>query len=138
MLVVLHLDRSTDDVGMDRKLPTASIDQYRERDVRRAAEVRQFIERRTNGAAGVEHIVHYHHALAGYVAGQVCSAEYGPRPDSLEVVAIERDVERTAWHLDVLVLVDQPHDSRGERDTAPLHAHEHKVIRAIRELDDLI
>ncbi len=80
------------DVGLDRELAAAAIDQHAEQDAARAAEVGALVERRAHGAAGVEHVVHDHDGLAVEI-GEAGLAHDGPRSDRLQVVAIERDVQ---------------------------------------------
>ena len=67
-----HLDRFAargrdvlaDEVGADRQLAVAAVDQHRELDRARAAEVHERVERRAHGAAGEEHVVDQHHVPA--------------------------------------------------------------------------
>ena len=46
-------------VGLHRQLATATVDQHRQLHAGRAAVVKEFVEHRTDGAAGVEHIVEH-------------------------------------------------------------------------------
>src|SRR5687767_15749753 len=53
-------DLLPDDVRMDGKLAAATIDEHRQRDPRRPPKIRQLVERRADGAAGIEHVVDDH------------------------------------------------------------------------------
>ena len=84
-----------DDVGLDRQLAAAAVDEHAEQDAARPAEVGALVERGADGAAGVEHVVDDHHGAAVEV-GQPGLAHHRPGADGLEIVAIERDVELAA------------------------------------------
>ena len=69
--------------------------------------------------------------------------QFGPLDDRLlgdqrQVVAVERDVERTDRHRHALVLGDRVGDATGERDTTALDADEGQTGRARLLLDDLV
>ena len=89
-------DREPGDVGGDRQFATAAIDQHREEDPARPAEVGDFVECGAHGAAGKEHVVDDHHGGPLEVGRQPGLAHLRARTDRLEVVAIEGDVERAA------------------------------------------
>ena len=55
-----RLHRLPHHVGVNRQLATATVHEHRERDARGPAEVREFIHRGANRAAGVEHVVDDH------------------------------------------------------------------------------
>ena len=69
--------REPDDVGLDRQLPSAPIDQHREQDPPRPAEVGQLVERGAHGPAGVEHVVHDDDGLALEIVGKTGLADAG-------------------------------------------------------------
>ena len=96
---------------MDRKLAPASIDEHRERDARGPAEVRELVERGAHRATGVQHVVDDHDALAIQIPGQLRRADDRARADGLQVVAIERDVERAARNLDLLAVIEDVGDA---------------------------
>ena len=58
--------------------------------------------------------------------------------DQREVVAVERDVERTDGEANALVLGDGLGEPMGERDAAALDAHEGQAVGAGVLLDDLV
>ncbi len=49
--------RQADDVGLDRQLAAAAVDQHAEQDAARPAEVGELVERGPHGPPGVEHVV---------------------------------------------------------------------------------
>jgi hypothetical protein len=64
-------------------------------------------------------------------------ADDGLRADGLEVVAIQRDVERAARDVDPLLVSDELGDSVGQLDAAALNADEQEIGRTVPELEDL-
>ena len=69
-----------DEVGADRQLAVAAVDQDREPDRLRAAEVVERVQRGADGAAGVEHVVDQHDDLAVDAAGRDLGAAAGRGP----------------------------------------------------------
>ena len=65
-----------------------------ERYRRRPAEVRELVESGAHSAAGVEHVVDDHDVLAVEIPRQIRGTDDRARSDRLQIVAIERDVER--------------------------------------------
>ena len=90
------------------------------------------------GAAGVEHVVDDHDVLAVDVDGNSRLPDDRPRADGLEVVAVERDVERALRHLGFLALGDGRYDLRRELDAAALNADDDEIVGAVVQLDDLV
>ena len=84
-----------DEVGADRQLAVAAVDQDREPDRPRPADVVQRVERGADGAAGEQHVVDQHDDLAVDAAvagsGSGSSVRAGLQP---QVVAVHRHVER--------------------------------------------
>jgi hypothetical protein len=132
------LDAAPDHVGVDRQLAPAAVDEHRERDPRRPAEVRELVEGGAHRAAGVEHVVDDHHARAVDAAGERRAAHDRARADRLEVVAVERDVERAERHLDALGRVHRAGEPLRDLDAAALDPDEHEPVGAGVELDDLV
>ena len=77
-----------DEVGADRQLAVAAVDEHRELHRARPAELEQRVERGAGGAAGEQHVVDEHDDLAGDV-GHLGRAERRDRPQP-DVVAVER------------------------------------------------
>ena len=83
-----------DVVGADRQLAVAAVDEHRQLDGARAADVAQRVERGADRAAGEEHVVDEDHQrvvdAAGGDLGRAPSARGGLQA---QVVAVHRDVE---------------------------------------------
>ena len=88
------------EVGADRQLAVAAVDQHRELDRLRPAELGERVERGADGAAGEEHVVDEHHHPAGDVDRHLGRAERLDLSEA-DVVAVEGDVERADRHVDV-------------------------------------
>jgi hypothetical protein len=121
---------------MNRKLATASIDKYGECDSRGATEVSELVERRSHGSAGVEYVVDDQHTLAVEVPRQLRRSNDRAGPDGLEIVAIERNVERTTGNLHLLAVIENVGEAITELHASPLNPHENQVVGSIEELDD--
>src|SRR6185312_3349716 len=137
-VAVRHGERLAHDVGANGQLAPAAVHEHGERDAGGAAEVRQLVERRANGAPGVEHVIHDHQVLAVDVPRNVGGANDGAWPDRLQIVAIERDVERTARNVLTLAFLHDGDEPVSKLDAAALDADEDEVICAIVELDDFV
>src|SRR6185437_9830875 len=131
-------ERLAHDVGAYGQLAPAAIHEHREPNARGTAEVGELVERRANGAAGVQDIVHDDHMLGADVPGDIGWTDHGTRPDGLQIVAIERDVERATRDVHVLALLHHGGETIGELHAAALDANEHEAVGAIIELDDLV
>jgi len=127
--------RGPDDVSLDRQLPAAAVNQDAEQDPPRPAEVGALIQRGAHRAAGVEHVVHDHDRAAVEV-GQARLAHDGSRPDGLQIVAVEGDVELSAGNTGAFGLVDEALEAVGQLDAAPLDADQHQVVGSAPALDD--
>ena len=55
---------AADEPGFDGQFAMAAVDQHQQLHARRAAVVEQRVERRADGAAGVQHVVHQDDVLA--------------------------------------------------------------------------
>jgi hypothetical protein len=61
-----------------------------------------------------------------------------PRTDGLQIVAIERDVERARGDVDLFALAMVDTILRRELNAAALNADDDEILGAVVELDDLI
>ena len=103
----------------------------------RPSVVNQRVQGRPHGAAGVQHVVHQHHALAGDLR-QVARLDAHARPALGQVVAIQPDIERADRDFLALELADGAGDALGEGHTARAHADDHQILRPPVVLDDLV
>ncbi len=88
------LDGDADDVGLNRQLAPAAIDQRRQLDRARPAVVGQHVHRRADRAAGEEHVVHQDDCPPVDRLGQLGGADLRLGQAAKDVVAVERDVDR--------------------------------------------
>ena len=83
-----------DEVGLDRQLAPAAIDQRRQLDRARAAVVGQHVHRGADGAPREQHVVDQDDGPAVDRLGQLGGADLGLGQPVEHVVAVERDVDR--------------------------------------------
>src|ERR1044071_1773912 len=131
----LHL--LTHVVGLNRQLAVAAIDQHRKLDSSRASEIDEFVQRRANGAARVQHIVNKHNRTVGDINGYVGLIDYRARSDGREIIAIKCDVQLAGRRTSALELFDLVSNSFGERHTSAANADQQQVPTADVALDDL-
>ena len=105
-----------DVVGPDRDLAVAAIDEDRQADGLRPAEVDEGIHRRPDRPARVQDVVDEDDGRAVQVERQVGALDDRLLGDQREVVAVERDVERADRQADALVLEDGVGDPVREGD----------------------
>ena len=58
--------------------------------------------------------------------------------DGLQVVAVERDVERAARNPDLFALIENVGEAVAELHTSPLNSHEDQIVDSVKQLDDLV
>ena len=107
-----------DEVGADRQLAVAAVDQHREPDGPRAADVVHRVERGADRAAGEQHVVDEHDDLAVDAAVRDLGGQQGAGRPHPQVVAVHRHVERADGDVDALDGGDLGGDALGERDAA--------------------
>src|SRR5262249_12452475 len=131
-------DRLAHDVGLNGQLATAPVYKYGQGDSPWPAEIGELVEGGANGSAGVEHVVHDDDALAVDVDRNLRLADDRTRADGLEIVAVERDVQRTAGDVGLLALADRGDDLRRELDAAALNADDHEIVGPLVQFNDLV
>src|SRR6185437_15467514 len=116
----------------------ATVDEDEELDALGSAVVEECVERGTDGAAGVEDVIHQDDVAAFDVEADLTLLDDRTDVTRREVVTIEADVEHA--HVDGLALdgLDELADTLRERNAAALNADEADVGRAIVALDDLM
>ena len=141
-------DAQTHDVGLDRDLAMAAIDQHRQADARRPPQVADRIEGGADGPAREQDVVHQHHLGPVDVERDLGAPQHGPALDVLEIVAIERDVDRPDF--DILARAAlaalEPAAGRGERRCSDAHQVQGRTprrpasasLRAIEAISPLI
>ena len=78
-------------------------------------------------------VIHDHDPLPFDVHRDLGRSDDGPGSYRLEVVAIERDVQRAAGHLPFLTLGDAGYDSRRELDAAALNSDDDEIVGPVVE-----
>src|SRR6266851_5470664 len=89
-----HRKRGADVLRRDRQLPFAAVDQRRELDFSGAPIIEELVHRRAHGAPGVENVVDHHDMPAVDVERDLRRLHLVVQSGGVEIVAIERDVER--------------------------------------------
>src|SRR5690606_33798735 len=89
-----HVDTSGAQGCGDRQLASAAIDQYGKLDRCRTAIIEELVHGATDGAAGVQNVVDQDEMLAIHIEGDVGGKHLMVQADTIEVIAIEADVQR--------------------------------------------
>src|SRR4029450_1062591 len=121
----------------DRQLAVSAIDQARELDRGRPAEVDDRVERRANRPAGEEDVVHEDHGLVLDRERDVGPADHR-RPAHAQVVAVERDVERPDRQRGAVDVRDLRGEAMREAHPARAQADERQILGAPVLLEDLV
>src|SRR5687768_10707940 len=74
--------------------------------------------------------------LAIEIPGEIGGTDDGSRPNRLEIVAVERDVERTLRHGRPFTTLNHFHDAIGELNSTALNTDDDQVLSAFVDLDD--
>ena len=127
-----------DEVGADRQLPVAAVDEDRETHPARPADVVQRVERGADGAPGEQHVVDQDHGLVVDAARRDLGRQQRAGRLHPQVVAVHRGVERPDRDVEALHRGDPLGDPLGQRHTAAGDAEEHEVARALVAFEDLV
>jgi hypothetical protein len=95
---------------------------------RRPAEFQERVHRRPCRPSGVEHVVHEHYRLSGYVEWYAALAYPWLFVSRVPVVPVQRDVQRPYGDLQTLEVLDIPRDPVRQRHPAGKHADQRKVV----------
>ena len=115
-----------------------AIDQHRETDRARSAVVDERVHGGADGASGEKHVIHEDDDLV--VDGEVERRLADDRrvADAREVVAVERDVERTEWDGRVLVCADRVAKPDGQDVAARADTDDGEAGEFAVAFDDLV
>jgi hypothetical protein len=127
-----------DEVGPDRKLAMSAVDKDRQADGPRATVVDERIHRRADRAAGEEHIVDEDHHASVDRERDLRLAHHRRVADARQVVAVQRDVDRTERDVYALIRADRRLDARGERVAARANTDDGQMGEVTVTLDDLV
>ena len=127
-----------DEVGPDRQLAVAAVDQDRQPHGAGPADVVERVEGGPDGPAGEEHVVDQDHDLAVDAAGRDLGRQQRPGRLEPQVVAVHRHVERADRDVVPLDRGDPLGDPPGQRHAAAGDAEQHQVAGALVALEDLV
>jgi hypothetical protein len=122
----------------DRKLPVPAIDQDRQLNGPRAAEVHDSVERRANGPAGKEDIIDQKNGTTGDFPGDFGQLDQRMVGTTAEIVAIEGDIHGAKGHLDTLEALDFALETLGEEIPARTNTNNTETVDAFIPLDNLV
>src|SRR3546814_5170637 len=111
----------------------AAVDEGRQANGGRTADVLEGVQGGTYAAAGEQHVVHEHDDLPVDAAGRDLRRVGSARGVSVQIVAIHRDVERADGNLRAAELADEPGDAVGQWDAASRDAQEDETVGARSE-----
>jgi hypothetical protein len=137
-LTGLDCDSLADDVRLYRKLSSTPVDEHRQSDVSGPAKVGELIEGRADSATSVENVVDDHYVASVDRPGDVSRPNHRARAYGLEVVTIERDVERTLKDLRALAFFDHRRKTPRQLHAATLYSDDYKIFGSVIELDYLV
>ena len=104
------------DVGLDRQLAVAAVDQSGQADPRGPAQVADRIQRRADGPAGEQDVIDQHDLGAVDPNGISVPRRTGQRPALFQIVAVERDVDGADGHFVVGVAAAAPGPAAGRAE----------------------
>src|SRR5512135_81030 len=116
----------------------AAVDQDRELDGPRAAEVVQRVERGADRAPRVQHVVNQDNGLTVHAAGREVGAAQGTGRMQPQVIAVHCHVEGAARHVEPLELTDTGSEAACQRHPAGGDAEQDDLVAAVRPFQDLV
>jgi putative copper resistance protein D len=131
-------DHFPDDVRLNRQLATTSIYEHRQGDALGPTKVRQLVQRRADRSTGIQHVVDDDDPFAFDVDWNLCRSDDRTRTYCLQVIAIQRDIERAARDLRLLAIEDVGYNSRRELNPAALNSDDHEVVGPLVQLENLV
>src|SRR5258706_1167444 len=135
---VAGLHRPADESGLDRKFAVPALDQHAQTHAFRTAEVKQTVHGGANRTSRVKHIVDENQILVVHRERDLARLQDGLRGDFREIVAIQRDVQRS--HRDIHA-VDASHGLRnpvGQRNAPAAHSNQSQIRRATAFFHDFM
>src|SRR5271170_964810 len=124
-------------IGANRNFALSAIDQHRELNRLRTAEVRDGVERGTHGSPGIQHVVNQHDPLGVQRKRNIAAEQPWIAGQALAIVAIGRNIKRADRNLALTVGAQLDSDPLGERGAAPDDTDQHHVVGAAVALGNL-
>src|SRR5688500_2252386 len=131
-------DALADVVRLDRELPVPPVDQDREADGAGTPEVDDAVESRANRPAGVEDVVAQQHRSLVQIELDLGLLQNGLRGDGRQIVAVERDVERSDGKRLPHEVRKARRKPRRQRDAARADADEREAGEVLLALGDFV
>src|SRR5262249_17278147 len=131
-------DLLTHDVRLNGQLASAPVYENGQGDSPRSTEVRQLVECGAHGAARVEHVVDDDDDAPVYIHWNLRLADDRPRAGRLEVVRVERDVQRALRDVRFFPIADGGHDTRRELSPAALNSYNDEIVGPVVQFYDLV
>lgn len=116
----------------------APVDEHQELDAGGAAVIEKGVERRTNSAARIEHVVHKYNVFADDVEADLPRIDNRAFRDGGQIVAIEIDVEDADRNFAVFETLDFGGETLRERNTAALNADKSKTVEVGCFFEDFV
>jgi hypothetical protein len=126
------------DIGVNWELAPSTIHENGQSDSRRPPKVCKLVEGSANCASGVEHIVNYDDVAVVETPWELGLSDDRTRTDGLQVVAVERYVERTLRNCRPLGFLQNGGEHPRQLYAAALYADKYKVLSSTVQLDDLV
>jgi hypothetical protein len=127
-----------DEVRADGQLAVAAVDQHRELDPGRAAEVAEGVQGGPDGPAGVQDVVYQDDGASLDAFGREVGALQRAGRVQPQVVAVHGHVQRADRDVGALDRGDPGCQPVGQRDPAGGDAQQHQVVGALGAFQDLV
>jgi hypothetical protein len=127
----------SDEIGFDRQLPVAAVNQHGQLDAAGAAEIIERIQGGADGAPAVEHIVHQHDSFSRDIERDIGGLDiWGNAP--IQIVAMHADVEGAG--VDVLTpdTCQERAQTARKVGTSALDTYQGKVLACAVAFSDFV
>src|SRR3984957_16791480 len=135
---VCGLHMAADKAGLDGQFAMAAVDQHQQLYAPGAAMVKERVQRRANGPAGVENVVHQNDVATGNVKADGAGNHNRPNIAGRKVVAVEVDIENPGIDGGLLDAANQVTQTLRQGNSATLDTHQPQVLTAVVFFDDLV
>src|SRR6204780_5158713 len=119
---------SADERRLDRHFAMAAINQHAKADALGTAQVEKTVHRRTNGTAGVKHIVNDNKVAAVNRKIDFVRMNHGLRSHGGKVVAVQRDIERADGNVDAGRIVNRLSQTLRQGNAPPAYPNQREVV----------
>ena len=127
-----------DIIRLDGQLPAAPVHQHRQFDAPGPPVIDEGVQRRPDGAAGEQHVVHQHHLLVVNGPRQFRLAHQGLMAELGPVVPVEGDIQHPHPHRPGTPPGNVGGQPLGQKGAAGPDAHQHQFVLVLMVRHDLI